>query len=427
VDNHINSVFDGIDLFINNPTILIVFGVVIGILLLFFVAVLIYTKRSHASITDAMNEIEQESEKSLPADSPEPVSYDPFLEKETAAETKEVIEEDAKTETSSSEEPSKDTERVTVLSESDWLGKLRGALQHSRERLSVQIKKMVTSEQPFSVEAIEDIRKILYQADLGVDTTEKLTSYLEKQHKSSAKAFTFADITQHLSTCMLSLLTSQDAPKPTIPLSGPRIILIVGVNGVGKTTTTGKLAAQFCAANKKVLLCAADTFRAGAIKQLHIWGERLGVDVISNKPKSDPAAVVFNGMEAAKAREVDVLLIDTAGRLHNRKELMDQLLKINRVIKKHIPEAPHEIWQVIDATTGSNAKEQVKAFKDILPLSGLIVTKLDGTAKGGAIVGISHSENIAIQYIGIGEKASDLRAFHAQAFVDELLTIEEGT
>jgi fused signal recognition particle receptor len=204
------------------------------------------------------------------------------------------------------------------------------------------------------------------------------------------------------------------------PAEGPFVILVVGVNGVGKTTSIGKLAAHYVAEGKSVMLCAGDTFRAAAIEQLQVWGERIGVPVIKHQQGADPASVAFDAVKAAKARGVDVLLIDTAGRLHNKTELMDELAKVKRVITKEMPAAPHETWLVIDATTGQNAVQQVKAFGELVQLSGLVVTKLDGTAKGGVIIGIKQKFKLPIRYIGVGEKAKDLKEFSARDFAESL-------
>jgi fused signal recognition particle receptor len=204
------------------------------------------------------------------------------------------------------------------------------------------------------------------------------------------------------------------------PTEGPWVILVVGVNGVGKTTSIGKLAARFLSEDKKVLLAAADTYRAAAIDQLQVWGERLGVDVIAHKQGSDPAAVAYDAVKAAIARNSDVLLIDTAGRLHSKNDLMKELQKIYKVIGKDLPGAPHESWLVVDATTGQNAVQQVKAFTEVASLTGLISTKLDGTAKGGVLIGISDTFKLPIRYVGVGEKATDLHEFKAADYVDSL-------
>jgi fused signal recognition particle receptor len=201
------------------------------------------------------------------------------------------------------------------------------------------------------------------------------------------------------------------------------VLLVVGVNGVGKTTTIGKLAAHYAASGKKVMLCAADTFRAAAIEQLQVWGERNQVPVIKQHQGADPAAVAFDGVQAALARGAEVLIIDTAGRLHNKNDLMNELGKIRKSIAKALPDAPHETWIVVDATTGQNANQQVKAFSEVTPLSGIVVTKLDGTAKGGVIVGIADQFKIPIRYIGVGEKAVDLKPFNGSEFMRGLMGV----
>ena len=225
------------------------------------------------------------------------------------------------------------------------------------------------------------------------------------------------DILQDETESILSLRSSKaNEASP----QGLQVILIVGVNGVGKTTTIGKIAAHYLAKDQKVMLCAGDTFRAAAIEQLKVWGERLKLQVIAHKEGSDPGAVAFDAVKAAKARGVDILLIDTAGRLHNKANLMDELAKVKKVVGKDLAGAPHETYLVLDATTGQNAFQQVRAFKEIVDVSGLCITKLDGTAKGGVIIGIANEFDIPIRYIGVGEKASDLREFDPKAFAKSL-------
>ena len=220
-------------------------------------------------------------------------------------------------------------------------------------------------------------------------------------------------------------LLFRDGPQDTDPAGGrepkPRVILVVGVNGVGKTTTIGKLAAWYSSQGKKVLLGAGDTFRAAAIEQLQMWAERTGADLVRQPSGSDPAAVAFDTVKAGKARGADVVIIDTAGRLHSKEDLMAELGKINRSIAKELPGAPHETLLVIDATTGQNAVQQVRAFSEVVQLTGLVATKLDGTAKGGVLVGIAHQFGVPVRFIGIGEKTDDLRPFDAQAFVSAIV------
>jgi fused signal recognition particle receptor len=201
---------------------------------------------------------------------------------------------------------------------------------------------------------------------------------------------------------------------------GPRVIMVIGVNGVGKTTTIAKASHRFKSEGKRVMLVAGDTFRAAAVEQLSIWGERIGAEVVKQKTGADPSAVVFDALAAAQSRKMDVVLIDTAGRLHTQVNLMDELRKIHRVIGRKIPGAPHEVWLVLDATTGQNAISQAELFNDALHITDIILTKLDGTAKGGIVVGISHQLGIPIRFIGIGERMDDLRPFHPQEFVDAI-------
>jgi len=222
-----------------------------------------------------------------------------------------------------------------------------------------------------------------------------------------------------LSQQMQNIFTQSQRPFVTVDKK-PFVLLVIGVNGVGKTTTIGKLAARFKAQGKSVMLCAADTFRAAAIEQLQVWGERNDVPVIKQHAGADPASVAFDGVQAAKSRGVDILIIDTAGRLHSKTELMAELSKINKSIGKDLPGAPHETWIVLDATTGQNAVQQCKAFSDVTSLTGIVVTKLDGTAKGGVIVGIADQFKLPIRFIGVGEKATDLKEFQATEFVESL-------
>ena len=274
---------------------------------------------------------------------------------------------------------------------------------------------------------------MLIRADLGSHTTEKLITQLRSHLRTHST--TGHRILQELAAQLVAMLQQHSPPftpfrSPRSPRSPSnehelRIILITGVNGVGKTTTTGKLGYYFQQQGQKVVLCAADTFRAGAIDQLKVWGERLNLDVIATHQGADPAAVCYQGIEQAIKTKTDILVIDTAGRLHNKTNLMAELAKIQRVIKKLVPAAPHEIWLVVDGTTGQNATKQAHAFKEILPLTGLVITKLDGTAKGGAVVGISHQLKLPIRFIGLGEQAQDLSPFDATTYVAGLLHTDE--
>lgn len=267
---------------------------------------------------------------------------------------------------------------------------------------------------------LDKVHETLYRADIGVQTADVLVAALRRRFKAGEEAPAWETVRSALVDEITVLL---DIPtKPLVfPDSGPLVILIVGVNGVGKTTSIGKLAAHFLAQDKSVLVAAGDTFRAAAIEQLEVWANRLGIDIVRHNQGGDPAAVAYDAVKAALARKTDVLLIDTAGRLHSKKELMDELAKIRRVVGKDLPGAPHETWLVVDATTGQNALLQIKAFREVVEISGLIVTKLDGTAKGGVVIGATQQHGLPIRYIGVGEKAADLRGFTPREFAESVL------
>ncbi len=307
---------------------------------------------------------------------------------------------------------------VKALDDEGWLKKLKGGLEKTRSSLTTNIASLVTGKSKLDDEMLEQIHEVLFRADVGVETADTLVNHL-KAEITKDKAADWNEVRQCLEGKVSSIL-SEAQNTLNLPEQGPWVILVVGVNGVGKTTSIGKLAAHFMAQDKSVLLCAADTFRAAAIDQLKVWGDRLGVDVIAHKEGSDPAAVAYDGVKAAVARKHDVLIIDTAGRLHSKKELMDELAKIKKVISKDLVGAPHETWLVIDATMGQNAVQQTRAFNDIVDLSGLVVTKLDGTAKGGVLIGVSDQFKLPIRYLGVGEKVSDLRSFKPEDYSHSL-------
>lgn len=312
-----------------------------------------------------------------------------------------------------------DVIEIRDLGSEKWLAKLKLGLSKSKAQFSEGLSKILTGKATLDDDLLEEIHETLYNADIGVKTADDLVDYVRKE-LSTSEAHDANAVKSTLKKRMIEILSKPDAFLNE-PKNGPKVVLIVGVNGVGKTTSIGKLAAHYLAQDKSVLLCAADTFRAAAIDQLKVWADRLEVDIVAHKQGADPASVAYDGVKAALSRNTDVLLIDTAGRLHNKSELMDELSKIKRVIKKDLPEAPHETWIVVDATTGQNASQQVKAFREVVDLTGIIVTKLDGTAKGGVVVGISHLHGLPIRYIGVGEKAADLRSFKPQDFVDHLV------
>jgi fused signal recognition particle receptor len=263
---------------------------------------------------------------------------------------------------------------------------------------------------------LEELEEILFTSDIGVTTTDELIDLLkEKLNRNELKEPTI--IKTVLRDHILSFLKIPSL-EHALPAHGePLVIMVIGVNGVGKTTTIGKVAHSFVLQGKNVMLVAADTFRAAAVEQLTIWGERAGAEVVKQRTGADPSAVVYDALSAALSRQTDVVLIDTAGRLHTKVNLMEELQKIHRVTGQKLPGAPHEVWLILDATTGQNAISQAEIFNNALGITSIILTKLDGTAKGGIVVGISKQLGIPIKYIGIGEKIDDLRPFNASDFV----------
>tara|TARA_B100000959_G_scaffold11902_2_gene11862 strand:- start:2483 stop:3433 length:951 start_codon:yes stop_codon:yes gene_type:complete len=272
-------------------------------------------------------------------------------------------------------------------------------------------------------ELIEDIESQLIMADIGIETTEKIISNLTKNLKRNID--NADDVKVNIKEIMLSILEPVDAPLIVKKNKDPFVILMVGVNGAGKTTSIGKLSQTFSSQNFSVMMAAGDTFRAAAIEQLEIWGERSNVEVISQESGADPAAVIFDAYASAKAKNIDVLLADTAGRLHTQKGLMDELIKIKKILNKQSSEAPHEIMLVLDASLGQNALIQAEKFNEALGITGLIITKLDGSAKGGILLSIADKLKIPIRFIGIGEKAEDMQEFDRQQYVNALLSFPE--
>jgi fused signal recognition particle receptor len=297
--------------------------------------------------------------------------------------------------------------------------RLKDGLTKSRETWVQKIGSIFQNRE-WDEQSLEEMEESLLTADVGVQATQKLMDTLRGLSPSGSEDLA-QDMSSQLQKAMVKLL-QDSAPAPTVqPLSvQPWIVLFLGVNGVGKTTTIGKLAAQYKASGKKVLLVAGDTFRAAAVEQLEAWGRRAGVELIKHRAGSDPSAVVYDGMQAARSRGVDVLLIDTAGRLHTKVHLVEELKKIRRVIAREQPGAPHETLLVLDATTGQNALQQAKVFKEATDIDGIVLTKLDGTAKGGVIISIQEELGVPVHYIGVGEDIDDLQAFEAGRFVEAL-------
>ena len=296
-------------------------------------------------------------------------------------------------------------------------------LSKTKENVFSKITRAIAGKSKVDDEVLDNLEEVLITSDVGVDTTLKIISRIEDR-VSRDKYVTTAELTAILREEIAALLTenhTEDLESFTVPEDKkPYVIMVVGVNGVGKTTTIGKLAYQFKKAGKNVYLGAADTFRAAAVEQLVIWSERVGVPIVKQKMGSDPASVAFDTLSSAKANGADVVIIDTAGRLHNKINLMNELTKIKNVMKKVIPDAPHEVLLVLDGSTGQNAFEQAKQFTAATEVNALAVTRLDGTAKGGVVIGISDHFRIPVKYIGLGEGMEDLQVFNRKEFVNSL-------
>lgn len=301
--------------------------------------------------------------------------------------------------------------------------KLDKGLEKSKEGFLSKMSRAVAGKDTVDEAVLDDLEEVLVTSDVGVETTLRVIKRIEERVARDKYVGT-SELNRILREEIATLLDGQegnDSSKFTIPeVDGPYVIMVVGVNGVGKTTTIGKLANQFKAQGLSVMIGAADTFRAAAVDQIKIWGERTGVPVISQGMGADPASVAFDTVESAKANGADVVIIDTAGRLHNKVNLMNELSKIKNVMKKVLPNAPHDVMLVIDGSTGQNAFEQAKAFTQATEVSSLAVTKLDGTAKGGVVIGVSDQFSIPVRYIGVGEGIDDLQVFNKKEFVDSL-------
>jgi fused signal recognition particle receptor len=311
------------------------------------------------------------------------------------------------------------------MSETDkktgWFGRLKAGLSRSAGQLGEQIGALFTKRK-LDRAALDELEETLIAADLGVTTAAKIVADIAKDRFE--KDISAEEIRAALAESVAPLL--QPVEKPLL-LEGarPQVILVVGVNGVGKTTTIGKIASKLHDDGKKVMLAAGDTFRAAAIEQLKIWGERAKAPVLARETGADAAGLAFDALTQAQADGIDVLMIDTAGRLQNKADLMQELAKIVRVLKKQVPDAPHHVLLVLDATTGQNAINQVQTFKEICDVTGLVVTKLDGTARGGVLVAIADKFGLPVHYIGVGEQAADLQPFSAQGFARALAGLDQ--
>ncbi len=303
-----------------------------------------------------------------------------------------------------------------AIKEKPFFPRLKNGLAATRKTLTGGLDTIFAKKTVIDDKVLEEIEELLITSDIGVKTASAL---IQSISKGPSKISDVKQFKEYLKEEICSFLSIQAPTHKNIAVK-PYVIMVVGVNGTGKTTTTGKLAARFGADGKKVLVAAADTFRAGAVKQLDIWADRAGAEIVKQRENADPAAVAYDSIEAALARGSDIVLVDTAGRLHTKINLMEELKKIKRTISKKLPDAPHETLLVLDATTGQNALTQAKLFNDAVGITGIALTKLDGTARGGIVVSICETLEIPLQFIGFGEKIEDLQPFDPKQFVEAL-------
>lgn len=302
--------------------------------------------------------------------------------------------------------------------EPNFLEKLKAGISKTRAGLVDRVEDLIAGRKEIDADLLEELEYTLITADIGVKTTTEILERI-RQRVDRKMLGDAAELKGLIREHLLEVLQATERPLAQVS-DPPAVLMVVGVNGAGKTTTIGKLAQRFKSEGRSVLMCAADTFRAAAIEQLEVWGERTGTDVIRQKPGSDPSAVVFDALQAAKARKIDYVIVDTAGRLHTKENLMAELEKMKRTALRVIPQAPHEVWLVLDATTGQNGLEQARKFTETSGVTGIILTKLDGTAKGGVVVAIARELNLPIRFIGVGEKAEDLLPFEPEDFITSL-------
>jgi fused signal recognition particle receptor len=306
----------------------------------------------------------------------------------------------------------------SVEQEPTLLERLKSGVQKTRAGLVTRLEDMLQGAKEIDADLLDELEFTLIGADIGVRTTEEILGRI-KERVDRRLVGDAAELEGLIREHLLEILQGSERPVARVA-EPPAVILVVGVNGSGKTTTIGKLAHRFKAEQRGVLLCAADTFRAAAIEQLEIWGERTGTDVIRQKPGADPSAVLFDALQSARARKLDYVIVDTAGRLQTKTNLMAELEKMRRTASRVIPDAPHEVLLVMDATTGQNGLEQARKFTETSGVTGIVLTKLDGTAKGGIVIAIARELNIPIRYVGIGEKADDLLPFDPEKFIASL-------
>ncbi|MBV9225518.1 MAG: signal recognition particle-docking protein FtsY [Acidobacteriaceae bacterium] len=306
----------------------------------------------------------------------------------------------------------------SIPTEPTLLDRLRTGVQKTRSGLVDRLEDVFSGKKEIDAELLEELEYTLITADIGVKTVQEI---LDRIHERIDRKMTgdAAEIRGLIQEHILEVLQASDTPIHVVR-TPPAVVMLVGINGSGKTTTIGKLTSRFLGEGRKVLLCAADTFRAAAIEQLEVWAQRAGVEMIRQKTGADPSAVVYDALNAAKARGVDYVIVDTAGRLHTKENLMAELEKMRRTCQRVIPGSPHEVWLVLDATTGQNGLEQAKKFTESAGVTGIILTKLDGTAKGGVVVAIARELNLPIRFIGVGEKIDDLLPFEPDKFVQSI-------
>ncbi len=341
-----------------------------------------------------------------------------MMEKISGAESAETIPDLTETPVQEATPMQVSTEQVATTAPPGFFERLKSGLKKTKDGLVGRIDVLLLGRKTIDVDTLEELEEILITSDIGVKTTVELIRTLEQRLGRNE----LKDGEALRAALKDEILARLNVHHRQLDISGQKlfVLLVIGVNGVGKTTTIGKLASRFSVSGNKVLLAAADTFRAAAAEQLIAWGARSGVDVIRHKEGADPSAVVFDACKAAVARGVNVLIIDTAGRLHTKVNLMEEMKKIRRVIDREIPGAPHETLLVLDAATGQNAISQARLFKEAAGVTGLALTKLDGTAKGGIVVAVSHEFALPVRYIGVGESIEDLRDFDPQEFTDAL-------
>ena len=352
-------------------------------------------------------------------------TIDEIVEEENNEEIEELVEEIIETieedeDTTEKEEvieSNLDTTEEVIEEKVSLFNRLKSGLTKAKQGITDKIDAVLNSYTTIDEDLLEELEEILITADVGVNTTMEMIDNLRDAIKSKGLTNPL-EVRDELKTLIENMLGEEDSKLNIEP--GPSIILMVGVNGVGKTTTIGKLANRYTKEGKKVLLAAGDTFRAAAIEQLEVWAKRSNVDIIKHQEGADPGAVIFDAVKAAKARKVDVLICDTAGRLHNKTNLMNELGKVFKIVDREYPEAKKEVLLVVDATTGQNAVSQAKTFKEVADITGIVLTKLDGTAKGGVVLAVKSEVDVPVKLIGVGEKVEDLQDFEPKAFTEAL-------